>query len=250
MAVDLVDQVWPDHMGDPKKDPITFGAWSMGFFGPFAFPGGLEMASQQCWAWQAGNSVASHHKGFIRIRSSYVYGAGEDAPVMPKDYAAIPELEFVTNVALTLLGLPEALCYFNPNGEVLRDRNGLRESLEFARSADLLPLDIWSNIRLFNIDSDWLLMDTVGNRQLDLPDIEACFCRGYACRDVDRFLRNVTWYLHQKGEIIEDGDTMDGPGGIRWQAKSYENGLAAPPRRVLGWLPMDEAEVPEKLRKR
>jgi hypothetical protein len=250
VMVDLVDQVWPDHMGDPKKDPMLFGAWSMGFFGPFTFPGGLERASQQCWAWEPGKTVANHHKGFIRLRSSYVFGAAEDAPVMPPNYDPIPELEFVTNVALTLVELPESLCYFNPNGEVLRDRDGLRESLEYAQSAKLLPLDIWSNIRLFNIDSDWLLMDTVGNSQLDLLDIEACFSRDYDCSEVDRFLRNVSWYLLQKGEVIKDGDTMDGPGGIRWQAKNHEDGLVKPPRRVLSWLPLDDAKVPEKLLER
>src|SRR2546421_9279896 len=37
-AVDVVNQSWPDTMGDPKSDPKTFAAWSMGHFGPLAFP--------------------------------------------------------------------------------------------------------------------------------------------------------------------------------------------------------------------
>src|SRR5215468_8372854 len=37
VAVDLVNQNWPDAMGDPKVDPMTFGAWSMGHFGPWAY---------------------------------------------------------------------------------------------------------------------------------------------------------------------------------------------------------------------
>src|SRR6266542_4613449 len=41
VSVDVVDKVWPDAMGDPASDPVTFGAWSMGYFGPFAYPGGL-----------------------------------------------------------------------------------------------------------------------------------------------------------------------------------------------------------------
>lgn len=247
VLVDTVDQPWPDSMGDPQKDPMIFGAWSMGNFGPFTFPGGLQRASQQCWAWEPGKTIASGHQGFIRILSSYVFGAKEDAPVMPPDYDPVPELEFMTEVALSVLGLPTVLCYFNPNGEVLRDRIGLLESVEYARSANLLPLDIWSNIRLFNLDDRWSLMDTVGNGQLDLPDIEACFSRRYDCREVDRFLRNVSWYLFQKGEVIKDGDTMDGPGDVCWQARSHENGLTEPPRRILSWLPLDNAVVPEKM---
>jgi hypothetical protein len=250
VVVDVVDCPWPDQMGDPKTDPILFGAWSMGQFGPFTFPGGLLRASQQSWSWEPGKTVPSRHKAFLRVRSSYVFGAGGDAPVMPGDYDPVPELQFVTDVALAALGLTEALCYFNPNGEVLRDREGVRESLEYAQSANLLPLDLWCNVRLFNVDADWSLMDTVGNHQLDLPDVEACFSGGYDCAEVDRFLRNVSWYLCQNGEVIKDGDTMDGPGEVRWQARNHENGLAEPPRRVLSWLPLDGTNAPDNLRER
>src|SRR5262245_9462237 len=38
-AVDIVNQPWPDSMGDPKSDSTTFAAWSMGHFGPLTFPG-------------------------------------------------------------------------------------------------------------------------------------------------------------------------------------------------------------------
>lgn len=64
-------------MGDAKSDPMTFGAWSMGYFGPFAYPGGLTRAIQQPWGWAAARDVAPTHRGFDRIRSSYV-GPGEN----------------------------------------------------------------------------------------------------------------------------------------------------------------------------
>src|SRR5207249_2241696 len=54
VSVDIVDQVWPDKMGDPKTEPMTFGAWSMGHFGPFAFPGNFERAKQHCYVWNQG----------------------------------------------------------------------------------------------------------------------------------------------------------------------------------------------------
>jgi Domain of unknown function (DUF4261) len=50
---------------------------------------------------------------------------------------------------------------------------------------------------------------------------------------VDNFLRNVALYVLNNGEVINDGDTMEGPGGIRWQADRFENGPRDPPRRVL-----------------
>jgi hypothetical protein len=163
VAVDTVDKPWPDHMGDPKRDPTVFGAWSMGHFGPFAYPGGLQRAAQQCWSWAGGRSITDRHTAFIRVRSRYAFGADDDDPIMPANYDALPELEFVTKLGSALLDLPGALCYFNPNGEVLRDRDGLRESLNDAWTHDLHPLDAWCNIRLFNVDAEWSLMDTVGN---------------------------------------------------------------------------------------
>src|SRR5437879_5866909 len=49
VAVDYVGQKWPDDMGDPKHDYMTFGAWAMGHFGPFTYPGGLARAGQHSW---------------------------------------------------------------------------------------------------------------------------------------------------------------------------------------------------------
>ena len=82
VAVDVVDRPWPDHMGDPDKEPMVFGAWTMGNFGPFAFPDGLARASQQSWTWPEGPAVAERHKAFLRIRSSYAFGAGDDDGVL------------------------------------------------------------------------------------------------------------------------------------------------------------------------
>src|SRR5262245_56197834 len=61
-AIDVVNQPWPDTMGDPKTDVKTSAAWGMGFFGPFAFPGGLERAGQHAWAWQPGRVIAKDHR--------------------------------------------------------------------------------------------------------------------------------------------------------------------------------------------
>jgi hypothetical protein len=43
VSVDLVSRRWPDHMGDPKNETMLFGAWSMGHFGPGAYPGNLHI---------------------------------------------------------------------------------------------------------------------------------------------------------------------------------------------------------------
>jgi hypothetical protein len=72
-AIDVVNQLWPDSMGDSKSDSMTFAAWSMGHFGPFAFPGSLARARQHAWAWQPGQTISEGHRGFIRLQISYLW---------------------------------------------------------------------------------------------------------------------------------------------------------------------------------
>lgn len=247
VVVDIANHPWPDGMGDPKQETAIFGAWSMGMFGPFTFPGGLQRAMQQCWAWEDGKWLPTQHRGFLRVRSSYVLGGGQDAQIRPDDYDAEEDLEFVTRVAQAVMQLPQALCYFNPNGEVLRDRDMLNESIAYAREVELPTLELWSNIRLFNVDERFSLMDTVGNGQLDLPDFEAVFSRKYDCGEIDGFLRNLTLYLLNEGNVIQDRDTLDGPGDIKWQAHHFEQGLCDPPRNVLCFVPLDGAAPPDEV---
>jgi hypothetical protein len=251
VAVDATDHRWPDHMGDPKADLEVFGAWSMGQFGPGTWPGGLERACQHSWGWPDGRSVPLQHQAFIRIRSSYVFGGDKDAPVMPSDYNALQELEFVTRIAAALVRLPEVLCFFNPNGECVRSASQFLDALNQHTSAEQMPLDVWSNVRFFRFEDtkpEWALMDTVGMSQLDAPDHEACFpLDAYNPSEVDNFLRNVSVYVVEHGPVIRDGDTVDGPANAKWQGSNIEEGCIAPLRKVIRWFPLDGRKVPAEL---
>ena len=91
-------------------------------------------------------------------------------------------------------------------------------------------------------------MDSVGNWQLDIPDHEVGFpSADFSPQEVDNFIRNASLYILKNGNIIKDGDTMDGPGNIRWQARHFKNGLSAPPRNTLRWLPFGSKSVPDRL---
>jgi hypothetical protein len=247
IAVDVVPMPWPDTMGDPKNDSSVFGAWAMGHFGPCTYPGNLTRASQQSWHWKEATAHVARHAAFVRIRCSYVFGVEKDAPVMPKDYQPVPELVFVTEISAALLAVPGALCYFNPGGEMLCPQSLVAASLTRHHSTGPMAVDLWSNVRMFQLphDAQWLLMDTVGMEQLDVTDHEAAFPRAqYEPGAVAGFLRNAADYVIDNGPVIKDGDTMDGPGGVRWQAVSFENSIAGPPRAVLRWLPMDGSARP------
>ena len=102
------------------------------------------------------------------------------------------------------------------------------------------------------MDEGWLVMDTVGNGQLglpDLPDLEACTTnkKNYDLQQIDVFLRNTTLYLLRQGEVFRDGDTIDGPGGVRWRARIRRCGLIDPPRRTLRFFPEDGTKPPDAL---
>jgi hypothetical protein len=88
----------------------------------------------------------------------------------------------------------------------------------------------------------------VGMSQLDVVDHEAAFKRGrYDPSEVANFLRNASDYVLEKGPIIKDGDTIDGPGGIRWQGATFDKPVCDPPREVIRWLPLDRSSPPKEL---
>jgi len=256
ILVSLSPNPWPDDMGDPEDTPELFVAWSLGQFGPLAFPGCLERATEQSWAWEDGRDIPKKHTSHIRILTSYVLGSEEDeeqidepdAPLLPEDYDALAELQFLMRVVSPLMELPGVLCYFNPGGEVLRDDSGLRQGLNYAWMHDLPPLDMWTNVRLYKATETWSLMDTVGNGQFDQPDMEAVFLAdSYKVADVEEFLRNASLFMLREQEEVEDGDTADGPGGIPWQVLECDDALADPPRPTMRWIPQDGHEVPAEL---
>jgi len=248
ISVDTVSAPWPDHMGDAKTESMLFSAWAMGHFGPLTFPSGMRRAAEQCWSWQNGREAVDSHAAFVRLRLSYTFGADGDARVMPADCDPEHELLFLTKMASALLESESALCYFNPNGEVLLPKAALDAALKHHAAEDVLPINLWSNVRMFKLDEQWLLMDSVGNGQLDTLDHEAAFPKeAFSPNEVAGFIRNMTLYVLEKGDVIKDGDTAEGPGDVNWQAKRFEKGISDPPRQVLRWLPLGQKGIPEFL---
>jgi hypothetical protein len=240
VAVDVVDHSWPDDMGDPKSSPMIFGAWSMGHFGPFAFPGGLARAGQHAWAWQPGRTISQQHRGFIRIRMSYCFGASDDSPILPEECDPREELMFLSQVVMAVLNAPGVICYFNPNGEVLRDRQSFSALWDQCEMQQIIPLPLWSNVRFFNLNEQLGLMDTVGNNHLDIQDVEAIFPHAaYDPGQIDSYLRDVTLYLLDLEREIHTGEDIDGPGetNLSWTIEVLENGTMEPPRRLLRIYP-------------
>ncbi len=248
---------WPDDMGDPDESPERFVAWSLGQYAPLAFPGCLERAGEQSWGWDEGGEEIKHHKAHVRLLISYVLGLEEpgdqddETPLVPEDYDPLDEMNFLTRAVAAVLEMPDAICYFNPGGEVLRDDGGLRRGLNYAWSHELPPLDMWTNVRLFRASDTWSLMDTVGNGQFDLPDLEAIYdSEKFEPSEIEGFLRSASLYMLSGDEEVEDGDTADGPGDLSWLAMECEDALSDPPRPTIRWIPQDGSEPPEDLLER
>lgn len=245
VSIDFVNHVWPDAMGDPQTDTTTFGAWSMGHFGPSTYPMALRRAGQHAWSWDQAHEVAAAHKGFIRIRLSYAFGAKASAPVFPSGINSIDELKFINRIVLVLFEAPGVLCYFNPNGEVLCDKSRYSREVHECEEGNFLTLSLWSNVRFFNLSETLLFMDTIGNQQLDVMDIEAIFLsKDYEPAQVDYYLRNVTQYLIDARPNFKSGEKIDGPNetNLSWTLEVIESKLVAIPREVLRLYPTKDGD--------
>jgi hypothetical protein len=251
VAIDVVNERWPDSMGNPKDDSKTFAAWTSGHFGPFAFPGGLIRAGEQSWSWEGGRNVVTEQRGFVRLRMSYSFGAKDKDLVLPKDYDALAELLFLSQMVLPLLRAPGVLCYFNPSGEVLRDQDTFRQLWKACKEQEKIPLGLWCNIRFYKVNERLNLMDTVGNGQLDLQDVEAFFPNDL-CKpeEIDLYLQNVSIYLMGLDRPLQTGEEIDGPGEheLSWTLEVLKNGTIEPPRRTIRLYPKaNQKEVKDAL---
>ena len=107
-----------------------------------------------------------------------------------------------------------------------------REELHF--------LDGGLNVRFFTISgTDELLFDTLGLTPIGLPDLQF-HCRNLEPNEVVIFLRNLAAYLFEYGDIIEDGNTVEGIHHEKWVCRR-EDAMAAPMRVVLDVNPGEYA---------
>lgn len=249
VSIDVVDRPWPDSMGDPKNESTIFAAWTMGHFGPLAYPQGLERAWQHAYHHPSSpRDVVARHLAFVRVRLSYVFGGGENAPVIPEGVDPVAELARVFSLGRSLLNLDGASLLFVPGADLLFDATQIDERLDDARAAKRLPIDLYSNVRIFRLDGladGWSMMDTTGLQALDRTDLEVCFDRATNPDHIARLLRNVSLYVAEKGDVFQEGHTIDGPGG-RWVARHIDESLAPAPRPVVRFT-REGASLPDAL---
>ncbi len=252
VIIDVVEHPWVDWP-KPTEDQNLFRAFMENAFGCHVTPGAMRRATKQTWVWKGAQEAANKHKAMVRIRTTHFdLGNAEQEDAEP--LAPEVELRTITAIAANIAELEGALAYFNPSGESLRTAEFVKESMEWAEDEGCLPLDVWTNIRigLLELGSTWLLMDTIGMSQLELPDVECCFENGkYNRGEVDTFLHNVADYIVSNGgDMLREGDVIEGPGNINWDIYAFNNPIANPMRKTIRLIPQDGTERPKILMER
>jgi Domain of unknown function (DUF4261) len=111
------------------------------------------------------------------------------------------------------------------------------------------PLMGLLNVRLFRVGDRTrdVVMDTLGLHVFGLPDLQ-CHCRDIELPRLAVYLRNAGSYLFECGDVIRDGDTIEGLGpGEKWLCRQ-EQALIPPDRLVIDLDPGADHAAGERLR--
>lgn len=223
---DLLSFALWDHLAYSKKEDSSFPS-QLVLYGPDQF-------NQQKWTeeivaqfWDCGPDRQT-----FAARCKYALMASN---MMAAMLPMLEQYHIIADYADLLLELfPDCIGIYWPHSQQLVPREYFLQP--HWNSKQLHFLDGGLHVRFFNIaNTDEMVFDTLGLTAIGLPDLQ-CHCRNLEPDDVVMFLRNLACYLYQQGDIIEDGNTVEGIDGGKWLCQR-EDALIAPPRMVLDVCP-------------
>jgi uncharacterized protein DUF4261 len=181
----------------------------------------LEPALQQSWTFTEARSAV---KG---VTQTILF-----TDVMASGLEPQARLDVFTRSLLGFLELaPPVAIHWRPSQQIVNP-------IAYLRAAKESPAALFFagavNVRLFNIQgaAGEMVMDTMGLAALGLPDLQ-CHFVDLEPGEVARTLYNLSLYIFEQGDIIEDGHTVDGAQpGSKWRAQ-HEDALIEPNRVVL-----------------
>lgn len=179
----------------------------------------FEGALQQTWTWP-------RDEARDKIRRSHARVVEMDLMSRGQPYGTRLALVHEVAKAIARVTRPE-ICYWHPAGWMVAPERLTND-----------PLDAAMNVRLFNVESrsGELVMDTLGLAAIGLPDIQ-CHFRGLEAGRVAGLLRSIGRYVFEKGDVIDDGHTVQGlEPSDKWKCR-HELALVEPKRMVLDLNP-------------
>ena len=177
-------------------------------------PEEFQTAVEQTWSWPRDDAKARISRSVSRVVVMDLMSLGQP-------YQTRLRLEYEVAKAVARTTRPE-VAYWQPAGQMVAP-----ETL----SDD--PLDAALNVRLFKVENQPgdLVMDTLGLAPLGVPDVQ-CHFRGLEPGRVAGLLRGIATYVFEKGDVIADGNTVQGLEITdKWVCR-HEMALL-PPRRVV-----------------
>ncbi|MEX1041604.1 MAG: hypothetical protein WDZ51_13280 [Pirellulaceae bacterium] len=240
LVVETLPHPWPDSTDLHDRSAEEFGLGTE--------PWGLQRSLEQCWVWDTASAAVSRHQAVVRVRRE---STGAEGGVLDTPQVTARDVTQLIRQALAAATLPGVLAYFQPAGEVLLPPHVVAEMLEHATIAQIPPLDLWSNIRLSWLTDDWSLVETIGNIQLGLPDVEVYYEHDrQETNDVAALARSVSLRMLQEESAPKTGESFETHAGGRFVVKAANENLLPPNRPIARLLPEDGGELPEDLARR
>lgn len=174
----------------------------------------FQVAVQQTWSWPRDDAQARIDRSKARIVVMDLLSLGQP-------YQTRLRLVYEVARAIARTTRPE-VAYWHPAGQMVApDR--LTDD----------PLDAALNVRLFRVEDHPgdLVMDTLGLAALGAPDVQ-CHFHGLEPGKIAGLLRSVGAYVFEKGDVIGDGQTVQGLEKTQKWACHHEMALL-PPQRVV-----------------
>lgn len=134
---------------------------------------------------------------------------------------------------------PDCVAVWIPSAGKLISAQIIRNN-NFSRESRFIHYGV--NARFFNIQGgNDMMVDTRGMFAMGLPDIQ-CHYHSLDPNDVVGYIYNIASYIYSSGNVIENGDAIDGlkdgriDMNVQWKC-SYENSLVQPVRPVIDICP-------------
>lgn len=179
-----------------------------------------DVAFQQNWHWQEANETARTCKYVLLVT---------DLLTRTLQYKQRLNLFMNFLAAVTKATNPNVI--YSVHGQKLIKPSDFITMLD---SQERQPLYAICNVRLYNI-SDTVdkesLMDTVGLQSIGLPDFQIRFSN-LEVNSVANLLWGYAYYIYDKGDIIENGNTLEGIiSGSKWKCERQVSPLQ--PERII-----------------